>query len=82
MKAYRAALLRFDSDGQAVYDTDGLLLTAPDPDGTQRVVASGAWGALRHLLDQPGASGADLKPSRRKQNLPTRPMRKAWPRCF
>jgi guanine deaminase len=61
MKAYRAALLRFDSDGQAVYDTDGLLLTAPDPDGTQRVVASGAWGALRHLLDQPGASGADLK---------------------
>jgi len=61
MKAYRAALLRFDSNDQPVHDTDGLLVTAPDASGTQRVVACGAWSALRHLLDQPDASGIEVQ---------------------
>ena len=61
MKAYRAALLRFDSDGQPVYDADGLILTAPDVNGTRRVVACGAWTALRHLLDQPDAVGVQVQ---------------------
>ena len=32
-KAYRASLLRFDGDGRALYDTDGLLVVAPDAQG-------------------------------------------------
>ncbi|MFT3812276.1 MAG: guanine deaminase [Acidovorax sp.] len=46
MKIYRSALLRFNADGQAVYDEDGLLAIAPDATGRQRVVAAGAWTAL------------------------------------
>ncbi|TFY98944.1 guanine deaminase [Ramlibacter humi] len=46
MKAYRAALLRFDDHGQAVYDEDGLLLVGPGPDGMPLIRAAGAWSAL------------------------------------
>jgi guanine deaminase len=49
MQAYRAALLRFDEQGQAVYDEDGLLLVGPDARGLPVVHAAGAWSALaRH----------------------------------
>lgn len=46
MQAYRAALLRFDDQQRPVYDTDGLLVTAPDERGVQTVRAAGAHGAL------------------------------------
>ena len=41
-KAYRASLLRFDGDGRALYDEDGLLVVAPDERGRWRVVDAGA----------------------------------------
>lgn len=44
-QAFRAALLRFDAQGQALYDEDGLLVT----DGRQ-VLAAGSWQALRAQL--------------------------------
>ena len=47
MKAYRAAILRFDphsSPGQAaIYDEDGLLVVAPGPSGTVTVQAVGPY---------------------------------------
>ncbi len=46
MKAYRAPLLRFDRDGQTLYDSDGLLVVAPDASGVQRVVEAGSWRLL------------------------------------
>jgi len=46
MHLYRSALLRFADDGSALYDEDGLLATAPDERGVQRVVAAGPWQAL------------------------------------
>jgi guanine deaminase len=46
MKAYRASLLRFDDDGQAVFETDGLLVTGPDASGRRVVLAAGSYGAL------------------------------------
>ncbi len=48
MKAWRASLLRFDADGHAVLDTDGLLVTAPAPgSGGRRVVqAAGDYATL------------------------------------
>ncbi|MGP1683149.1 MAG: guanine deaminase, partial [Giesbergeria sp.] len=46
MHIYRSALLRFDDQGQALYDEDGLLAIAPDHAGRQRVHAAGAWQAL------------------------------------
>jgi guanine deaminase len=46
MQAYRAALLRFDDQHQPVYDTDGLLVTAPDQRGVHTVRAAGAHDAL------------------------------------
>jgi len=30
MRAYRAALLRFDDEGRPVYDADGLLVVGPE----------------------------------------------------
>jgi len=45
---YRCALLRFADDGSALYDEDGLLATAADERGVQRVVAAGPWAALAH----------------------------------
>jgi len=46
MKAYRAQLLRFDDDGQPLYDSDGLLVVGPDAQGRPVVRAAGAWQAL------------------------------------
>ena len=45
-QAWRAALLRFAADGQALYDSDGLLVTETGADGVQRVLAAGAHAAL------------------------------------
>ena len=47
MNAYRAALLYFKSDGTAVYETDGLLVTASNAQGIQEVLATGSWQALK-----------------------------------
>lgn len=47
MNAYRAALLYFGSDGQAVHESDGLLVTTADAQGVQVVKEVGAWQALR-----------------------------------
>ena len=46
MKAYRAALLRFDDHGQPLYDSDGLLVIGPDATGRQVVRAAGSHDAL------------------------------------
>ncbi len=46
LQAYRAQLLRFDADGQPLYDSDGLLVTGPGADGVRRVVDAGAHGAV------------------------------------
>ena len=40
MKAWRAALLRFDEAGAPVYDDDGFLLVGPDAQGRQVVPVS------------------------------------------
>jgi len=42
MKAWRASLLRFDDDGRAVFDTDGLLVTGPDARGRRVLRAAGS----------------------------------------
>ncbi len=56
MKIYRSALLRFASDGSPLYDSDGLLATAPDAQGQERVVAAGSWQALQaHYTQEAGA---------------------------
>jgi len=49
-KAYRASLLRFDAQGAPLYDEDGLLVTAPDVQGRQRVLEAGSHAdvARRH----------------------------------
>jgi guanine deaminase len=46
MKAWRASLLRFDDDGRAVFDADGLLVTGPDAAGRRVVIAVGDHDAL------------------------------------
>jgi guanine deaminase len=46
MKAYRAALLRFDDHGQPLYDSDGLLVVGPDATGRRVVRAAGSHDAL------------------------------------
>jgi guanine deaminase len=46
MQAYRAALLRFDDQHRPVYETDGLLVTAPDQRGVHTVRAVGSYSAL------------------------------------
>lgn len=48
MQTYRAALLRFNAQQQAVYDEDGLLVVGDDG----KVVASGAYTALRSQYGQ------------------------------
>lgn len=60
MNAYRASLLTFDAAGQPRFDTDGLLLTQPDAHGIERVLASGAYAALAHWLEQPQAQGVQV----------------------
>ncbi len=46
MQGYRAQLLRFSSDGQALYESDGLLVVAPDTVGLRKVVDAGPYGAV------------------------------------
>ncbi len=46
MKAYRAAILRFDEQGQAQFDKDGLLVVGFDDSATERVLAVGAYDGL------------------------------------
>ncbi len=59
MKAYRAALLRFDDHGQPLYDSDGLLLIGPDASGRRVVRAAGSHDAL---IDRfPGVAVEDLR---------------------
>ena len=45
-QAYRASLLRFDNEGRAQFDEDGLLVIGPDAHGRQVVQDAGAYGAL------------------------------------
>ena len=46
MKAYRAAILRFDAQQQAAFDKDGLLVVAADASGTERILAVGDHDTL------------------------------------
>ncbi|MBP7568102.1 MAG: amidohydrolase family protein, partial [Burkholderiaceae bacterium] len=46
MKAYRASLLSFDDEGQALFESDGLLVVGPDAQGRQVIRAAGSWQAL------------------------------------
>ena len=46
MQSWRASLLRFDPDGQALFDEDGLLVVGPNAEGRQVVLAAGAHAAL------------------------------------
>ncbi|ODS92672.1 MAG: guanine deaminase [Comamonas sp. SCN 65-56] len=46
MQGYRAQLLRFDAQGQALFESDGLLVTSPGVDGVQRVVDAGPHAAV------------------------------------
>ena len=41
MHAYRASLLRFDDHGQPLFDTDGLLVVGPGPQGWNVVIDAG-----------------------------------------
>lgn len=45
-KAYRARLLRFSPEGEALFDEDGLLVVGADGDGVQRVRAAGPYREL------------------------------------
>jgi guanine deaminase len=47
MQAYRAALLRFDDQGKALYDEDGLLVVGPGADGRKLVRAAGSYAKLK-----------------------------------
>ena len=46
MKAFRAAILRFDDSRAAVYEQDGLLVIGPDAAGRPVVRAVGPYAAL------------------------------------
>ena len=46
MKCYRAAILRFDADHNAIYEQDGLLAVGPGASGTDVVHAVGAHSEL------------------------------------
>ena len=59
MKAYRAALLRFDDQGQPLYDSDGLLVVGPDASGRKVVRAAGSHDALIDRLA--GVAVEDLR---------------------
>jgi len=52
-RGYRAAILRFGADGQAIHDSDGLLVTGAAPGGGgERILAVGGHAALAR--DWPG----------------------------
>ena len=59
MKAYRAALLRFDDQHQPVYDSDGLLVVGPDATGRKVVRAAGDHASLMDRF--PGVAVEDLR---------------------
>ena len=59
MKAYRAALLRFDDQGLPLYDSDGLLVVGPDATGRKVVRAAGSHDALIDRLA--GVAVEDLR---------------------
>lgn len=59
MKAYRAALLRFDEHQHPLYDADGLLVIGPDAHGRQVVRAAGAHADLAGRF--PGVAVEDLR---------------------
>ena len=59
MKAYRAALLRFDDQHQPVYDSDGLLVIGPDATGRKVVRAAGDHASLMDRF--PGVAVEDLR---------------------
>lgn len=53
-RAWRASLLRFDVEGQPVYESDGLLITEQQGTAPARVLAAGDWSSLRRAhLDVP-----------------------------
>jgi len=64
MKIYRSALLRFAPDGSPLYDSDGLLATAPDAQGQERVVAAGSWQALQAQYTQQAGAQVQHLPGR------------------
>ncbi|WP_234263737.1 guanine deaminase [Hydrogenophaga sp. NFH-34] len=59
MKAYRAALLRFDEHQHPLYDADGLLVIGPDAHGRQVVRVAGAHADLAGRF--PGVAVEDLR---------------------
>jgi guanine deaminase len=59
MKAYRAALLRFDDQHQPVYDSAGLLVVGPDATGRKVVRAAGDHASLMDRF--PGVAVEDLR---------------------
>ncbi|GLS14558.1 guanine deaminase [Hydrogenophaga electricum] len=59
MKAYRAALLRFDEHQHPLYDADGLLVIGPDAHGRQVVRAAGTHADLAGRF--PGVAVEDLR---------------------
>jgi guanine deaminase len=63
MKIYRSALLRFAPDGSPLYDSDGLLATAPDAQGQERVVAAGSWQALQAQYTQQAGARCSICPA-------------------
>ena len=46
MQSLRASLLRFDPDGQALFDEDGLLVVGPDAEGRQALWVEKEDGAM------------------------------------
>jgi guanine deaminase len=58
-QAYRAALLSFDEQHQPHFERDGLLVTGPDVQGVQRVLALGDHGTL--IGQFPGLVVQDLR---------------------
>jgi len=58
MHAFRAALLSFDDDGCARYESDGLLVVGPDASGRPVIRAAGAHAALAG--NYPGVTVTEL----------------------
>lgn len=50
-KAYRAQLLRFDTNDQVLFDTDGMIVVGRDDTGRQRIIDIGSYNDVvkRHL---------------------------------